>query len=126
MNIKSVSKLIVALAVGCASERGWITDLDINICDVPELPQYPPITLRQLRKPNQAQSSFHLCELNVYFISVLLQEVTKKHLFDFVNEVLFQPLGIQHFLCRKSPQGYDCGGSDFAILAIEKLKEIHL
>ncbi len=67
MNIKSVSKLIVALAVGCASERGWITDLDINICDVPELPQYPPITLRQLRKPNQAQSSFHLCDVKRLF-----------------------------------------------------------
>lgn len=157
MNVKSVSKLIVALAVGCAIERGYVRDLDMDIRDVLNRTRYPRITLRQCLtmragipyREGKDQSAWlnsehwldaYLCKTtaierdapfiyatpNVYLISVFLQELTKKHLFDFADEVLFQPLGIKQYHCQKSPQGYDYGGSDFEIAAADMAKIVQL
>ncbi len=55
-------------------------------------------------------SRFSYNSSNSYLLSVIFSRVTGKKMADYLDEKLFQPLGIRRYIYLESPQGYNCGG----------------
>jgi len=53
---------------------------------------------------------YQYCSLNTYLISVVVTTVTGKTVSEYLEEKLFQPLGIKNYHWDKCNEGYDMGG----------------
>lgn len=53
---------------------------------------------------------FRYNSMNTYLAGVIVTKVTGKRLSDYLNEKLFQPLGIREYEWQQSAEGYDFGG----------------
>lgn len=53
---------------------------------------------------------FSYNSINSYILGRIITKITKKSLYEFVNERLFTPLGITNHLWEESPEGFTKGG----------------
>lgn len=48
--------------------------------------------------------------MNTYLLSVIVSRVTDKRMDDYLQKKLFEPMGIENYMWKQSPQGYSIGG----------------
>ena len=53
---------------------------------------------------------FSYNSMESYLLSVIVSKVTGRTLCDYLDEKLFQPLGIRRYIYLASPEGFNCGG----------------
>ena len=55
-------------------------------------------------------TQYHYNSMNTYILSAIVTKVTGKKMADYLNEKLFEPLGIDDYYWCESPQGINTGG----------------
>ena len=55
-------------------------------------------------------TQYHYNSMNTYILSAIVTKVTGKKMADYLNEKLFEPLGIEDYYWCESPQGINTGG----------------
>lgn len=151
VNIKSVSKILLALAVGVMLKEGLITGVEQKVSEL--LPEYEGLMTEDLKKnlmlrhlltmtsgfewqedgksffdwlkssdwvayalkcPYSEKSGtvFRYNTANAHLISAIIKHRTGENAFTFISKRIFHPLGIQHALWQKAPEGNDYGGSE--------------
>lgn len=67
-------------------------------------------------------SEFHYNSLNSFLLAAIVKEKTGRSLSDYLEEKLFDPMGIENFYWEKSPDGVEKGGWGLYILPEDMLK----
>ena len=62
------------------------------------------------RRRFRSGSRFHYNSMNTYVLSEIVRKVSGRSLSEYLDEKLFSPLGIVHYLWEKSPCGTEKGG----------------
>ena len=152
VNIKSVSKILLALGVGLAIEDKKILDVnepinkildcdaDMTIADLLEMRGgvrwdesgqefYDWLHSRkwlesyvQKFNPSLRGEKFFYATPNAYILSVLLAKVSNMKAYDYISQKIFEPLGITKYFVQESPEGYEYGGSEFYIAPRDLVK----
>ncbi|WOO34824.1 serine hydrolase [Anaerocolumna sp. AGMB13020] len=153
VNIKSVSKILLALGVGAMLKEHLIKGVNQTVAEL--LPDYAADILKDEKEEelklyhlltmtsgfswqesgpsffewlkssdwvshalycprrNKPGTVFLYNTANSHLVSAIIKQQTGENAYDFVRESILKPLGINHALWQKAPEGNDYGGGDF-------------
>ena len=150
--VKSVSKILFALAMGIVLNENDFINLETPIREILDCNSKATIRdILEMRAGVQWNESGHelsewlhsknwinsylqkedekllgekffYASPNAYIISVIISKLTGKRAYRYIYENIFRPLEIHNFFLQVNPEGYDYGGGDLFIAPSDLVK----